>query len=83
MPQRSEALLPGEPRYLHSNTLQSTPQAESEYSLFSGGVTGKYVSLDPPRKIVQTWSLQSPTWPSGALDSPWGWHRIVMSWTIL
>jgi len=46
---------------------KSTPRADSEYSLFGGGVTGKYVSLDPPRKIVQTWCLQSPTWPSGHL----------------
>ena len=51
MPQKSEAHLPCEPRYPHSNTLQSTP--ESEYAPFSGGVTGKYVSLDPPSKIVR------------------------------
>ncbi|KAF9014168.1 activator of Hsp90 ATPase [Cyathus striatus] len=29
------------------------------------GVKGKYVSLTPPKEIVQTWALQSPTWPSG------------------
>jgi len=44
---------------------QSVPQAGSEYSLFGGGVKGKYVSLSPPREIVQTWALQSPTWPAG------------------
>lgn len=45
--------------------LQSNPTPGSEYSLFGGGVKGKYVSLDAPKRIVQTWSLQSPTWPSG------------------
>ena len=45
--------------------LQSNPTPGSEYSLFGGGVKGKYVSLDAPKQIVQTWSLQSPDWPSG------------------
>ena len=45
--------------------LQSKPTPGSEYSLFGGGVKGKYVSLDAPKRIVQTWSLQSPDWPSG------------------
>ncbi|KAJ3776765.1 activator of Hsp90 ATPase [Lentinula raphanica] len=44
---------------------QSAAKPDTEYSLFGGGVRGKYVSLDPPTKIVQTWALQSPTWPSG------------------
>jgi len=44
---------------------QSKPSPGSEYSLFGGGVKGKYVSLDAPKQIVQTWSLQSPNWPSG------------------
>jgi len=44
---------------------QSNPSPGSEYSLFGGGVKGKYVSLDAPKQIVQTWSLQSPDWPSG------------------
>ncbi|KAF5387035.1 hypothetical protein D9615_001566 [Tricholomella constricta] len=43
---------------------QSVAQAGAEYSLFGGGVKGKYVSLTP-REIVQTWALQSPTWPAG------------------
>ena len=33
--------------------------------MFGGGVKGKYVSLSPPKEIVQTWALSSPTWPSG------------------
>lgn len=44
---------------------QSNPIPGSDYSLFGGGVRGKYVSLDAPKQIVQTWSLQSPDWPSG------------------
>ncbi|KAH7889508.1 activator of Hsp90 ATPase [Phlebopus sp. FC_14] len=43
---------------------QSTAQPDSPYSLFGGGVTGKYVSLTPGKEIVQTWILQSPSWPS-------------------
>ena len=45
--------------------LQSTPAPGAGYSLFGGGVRGKYVSLDAPKQIIQTWSLQSPNWPSG------------------
>jgi activator of HSP90 ATPase len=44
---------------------QSVAQAGAEYSLFGGGVKGKYISLTPSSEIVQTWALQSPTWPSG------------------
>ncbi|KAK7694055.1 hypothetical protein QCA50_003631 [Cerrena zonata] len=44
---------------------QSTPKPDAEYSLFGGGVRGKYVSLTPGKEIKQTWALQSPTWPSG------------------
>lgn len=43
---------------------QSAAKPDTEYSLFGGGVKGKYVSLTPPKKIVQTWALSSPTWPS-------------------
>ena len=44
---------------------QSVAEPGKEYSLFGGGVTGKFVSLEPPKKVVQTWRLSSPTWPSG------------------
>lgn len=44
---------------------QSSGEVGSEYSLFGGGVKGKFISLDRPTKIVQTWALQSPTWPAG------------------
>ncbi|KAG7093026.1 hypothetical protein E1B28_009322 [Marasmius oreades] len=44
---------------------QSAAKADTDYSLFGGGVKGKYISLEPPKKVVQTWSLSSPTWPEG------------------
>lgn len=44
---------------------QSAAQVDTDYSMFGGGVKGKYVSLTPGKEIVQTWALQSPTWPSG------------------
>jgi len=42
----------------------SIAQPNSEYSLFGGGVQGKYTSLEPAKKIEQTWTLKSPTWPN-------------------
>ncbi|TEB39608.1 hypothetical protein FA13DRAFT_1618877 [Coprinellus micaceus] len=47
------------------NAAVSQAKPDTEYALFGGGVKGKYVSLTPGKEIVQTWSLQSPTWPSG------------------
>ena len=44
---------------------RSTPEPGKEYSLFGGGVTGRFVSLAAPTQFVQTWALSSPTWPSG------------------
>ncbi|KAI0062222.1 hypothetical protein BV25DRAFT_1870356 [Artomyces pyxidatus] len=44
---------------------KSEAKPDTEYALFGGGVRGKYISLTPPKEIKQTWSLQSPTWPSG------------------
>jgi activator of HSP90 ATPase len=43
---------------------KSNPTPGQEFSLFGGGVKGKYVSLSPPKEFVQEWSLKSPTWPS-------------------
>ncbi|PIL24510.1 hypothetical protein GSI_14266 [Ganoderma sinense ZZ0214-1] len=43
---------------------RSTPEVGAEYSLFGGGVRGKFVSLAAPKQFVQTWALSSPTWPS-------------------
>ncbi|KAF9246336.1 activator of Hsp90 ATPase [Melanogaster broomeanus] len=42
---------------------QSAAKVDTPYSLFGGGVKGKYLSLTPGKEIVQTWALQSPTWP--------------------
>lgn len=43
----------------------SAAKPDTEYSLFGGGVKGKYVSLTPSKEIVQSWALSSPTWPDG------------------
>ncbi|PSS35611.1 hypothetical protein PHLCEN_2v1434 [Hermanssonia centrifuga] len=55
---------------------QSAAKPDTEYSLFGGGVKGKYISLSPPKEIVQTWALSSPTWPSGASLSVHGLKSI-------
>jgi activator of HSP90 ATPase len=43
----------------------SAAKPDTEYSLFGGGVQGKYTALEPGKQIVQTWTLKSPTWPDG------------------
>ncbi|KAG8217695.1 hypothetical protein J3R82DRAFT_5851 [Butyriboletus roseoflavus] len=43
---------------------ESVAKADSPYSLFDGGVKGRYLSLTPGKEIVQTWALTSPIWPS-------------------
>jgi len=53
------------PRWTHSSNDQSTAQVGAGFSLFGGNVKGIYVSLTPPTEIVQSWALQSPTWPDG------------------
>jgi len=53
---------------------QSNPVVGSGYSLFGGGVKGKYHLLDAPKQIVQTWSLESPGWPSG--------HEAILTTTL-
>ncbi|AFR92439.2 chaperone activator [Cryptococcus neoformans C23] len=39
-------------------------KAGSPYELFGGNVRGKVISADPPKKLVQTWQVRSPGWPS-------------------
>ncbi|SPO02693.1 related to AHA1 - stress-regulated cochaperone [Cephalotrichum gorgonifer] len=34
-----------------------------KFSLFGGNVSGEYLELDPPKKLVQTWRLNQ--WPEG------------------
>ena len=48
--------------FLHE---QSTVHVGSGYSLYGGNVKGTYLSLTPHTEIVQTWMLQSPSWPEG------------------
>ncbi|KAH0827190.1 activator of Hsp90 ATPase [Lanmaoa asiatica] len=43
---------------------ESAAKADTPYSLFGGGVKGRYISLTPGKEIVQTWALTSPIWPS-------------------
>lgn len=38
------------------------PEADSEYALFDGNVTGKILSVEANKKIVMTWRLRS--WPA-------------------
>ncbi|EJU00684.1 hypothetical protein DACRYDRAFT_117127 [Dacryopinax primogenitus] len=40
------------------------PEPGFEFSLFGGGVTGQITDVDRPKKIVSTWKLSSPTWPT-------------------
>ena len=47
----------------------SAAKPDTEYSLFGGGVKGKYISLTPPKEIVQSWALSSPTWPDGRSET--------------
>jgi len=44
---------------------QSKAEVGTEYSLFGGGVKGVYKSLTPSEQVVQSWTLNSPSWPSG------------------
>lgn len=42
---------------------QSSPTPGGTFSLFGGGVVGKFVSIDQPTSFVQSWRLRSPQWP--------------------
>ncbi|KAF9519454.1 hypothetical protein BS47DRAFT_1336879 [Hydnum rufescens UP504] len=41
-----------------------SPVEGAEFSLFGGGVVGKYLLVDPPNRFVKSWKLKSPTWPN-------------------
>ncbi|KAI5450349.1 Co-chaperone [Naganishia albida] len=41
-----------------------TPTPGAPFELFGGNVTGKVVSAEPGKKLVQSWQLKTPTWPS-------------------
>lgn len=42
---------------------KSKPEVGSTFSLFSNGVTGEYVEVERPMKIVQKWKLTGGSWP--------------------
>ncbi|WRT66256.1 uncharacterized protein IL334_003209 [Kwoniella shivajii] len=37
---------------------------DAPYELFGGNVRGKIISVEAPKKLVQTWQARSPSWPS-------------------
>ncbi|KAG8687499.1 hypothetical protein FRC11_007117 [Ceratobasidium sp. 423] len=49
---------------LSRHWIKSDATVGGSYSFFGGGVTGKYLELQKPNKIVSTWRLHSPSWPS-------------------
>ena len=42
----------------------------SPYELFGGNVRGKLESAEAPKKLVQTWQVRNPHWPSGESGRP-------------
>ncbi|WFD29095.1 Co-chaperone [Malassezia sp. CBS 17886] len=42
---------------------QFSPNVDAAFSLFGGNIVGSVVSVEPPKKLVQTWRV--PQWPSG------------------
>jgi len=42
---------------------QSKAEVGSSFSLFGGGVTGKFTAVEPPKKFEQSWALNNPSWP--------------------
>ncbi|KAG7528126.1 hypothetical protein FFLO_06392 [Filobasidium floriforme] len=39
-------------------------QVGSEFEMFGGNIRGKIISAEPGQKLVQSWQLRSPNWPS-------------------
>lgn len=37
--------------------------------MFGGNIRGKIISAEPGQKLVQSWQLRSPNWPSGECRS--------------
>ncbi|WWC61767.1 uncharacterized protein I303_104352 [Kwoniella dejecticola CBS 10117] len=42
--------------------IKLTPDAP--YELFGGNVRGKIISVEAPKRLVQTWQVRNPSWPS-------------------
>jgi activator of HSP90 ATPase len=49
------------------DVLQMSPTPGAPFELFGGNVVGKVVSVEPGKKIVQSWQLKTPTWPTGKM----------------
>ncbi|KAJ9118344.1 hypothetical protein QFC22_004260 [Naganishia vaughanmartiniae] len=45
--------------------VQMNPTPGAPFELFGGNVVGKVISAEPGKKLVQSWQLKTPTWPSG------------------
>lgn len=43
------------------------PEVGKKFTLFNGNVSGAIISVDAPKKLVQSWQTKSPGWPSGTL----------------
>jgi len=44
---------------------KAKPEVGSDYSIFAGNISGKFLALEKPSKILQSWTLNSPNWPAG------------------
>ncbi|CAK9785631.1 unnamed protein product [Cutaneotrichosporon oleaginosum] len=40
------------------------PDVGRKYTLFNGNVSGAIISVDAPKKLVQSWQTKSPGWPA-------------------
>lgn len=60
-PQRIAAFTRGAPRLFEG------AKPGGKFSIFDGNVTGEFVTLEPPKKIVQKWRLAQ--WPEGHMSS--------------
>jgi len=60
-PQRIAAFTRGAPRVFEG------AKTAGKFAIFDGNVTGEFVSLEPPKKLVQTWRLAQ--WPEGHVST--------------
>jgi len=50
------------PQWSRSSAVSKAKEG-TNYSLFGGGVIGKYLTVDRPQNFTQSWKLKNPTWP--------------------
>ncbi len=60
-PQRIAAFTRSTPRLFEG------AKAGAKFSIFDGNVSGEFVTLEPPKRIVQTWRLAQ--WPTGHMST--------------